>query len=219
MRVLILGASGHGRVIADAILSRNDHVVVGFVDAKYPESGMPLSRPLLGSDVDLSRIVSEHTIEGIVVAIGDNWTRARIVERLTSEFPRLQFPPVVHASAVIAPGVSIAAGSVVMAGAILNPGVVIAPHVIVNTGACVDHDSTLGAYSSVAPRVACGGAVVIGNFAAIGIGATIIHGLNIGEHVVLGAGAVAVSSISAYSVAMGVPAKVMRHRSAGEPYL
>lgn len=219
MRVLILGASGHGRVVADAITSRNDHELVGFVDCTYSALDLILGYPLLGSDTDIARIVGEHSVDGIVVAVGDNWTRAAIIDRLTTILPHVHFPAILHASAVVGKQVSIAEGSVIMAGAILNPGVTIGRHAIVNTAACVDHDSEISAFASVAPRVTCGGAVFVGQHTAIGIGATAIHGVRIGEHVVIGAGAVVIDSIPAYTVALGVPARVLRARQAGERYL
>ena len=219
MRILILGASGHGRVIAGAIEASGEHHLVGFVDVRYPDELALLARPLLGSDSDIGKIITEHSIEGVVVAIGDNWMRAKVVRRLARDLPAIAFPAVVHPTAIVADGVTIGEGSLVMAGAILNPGVAVGDHAIVNTGACVDHDSSLSSFSSFAPGAVCGGNVSVGEFTAIGIGATLIHGVTVGTHVVLGAGAVALRDIPDLSVAFGVPARIHRRREQGDPYL
>lgn len=217
MRVLIVGASGHGRVVADAVESTGLHDFIGFVDASYA-AGDRTPR-ILGSDSDIPRIVDVHKVQGVVIAVGDNWTRAQIVKRVTDAVPALQFPAIIHPAAVVARDTTIDGGSVILAGAVLNPGVSLARHSIVNTGACVDHDSEIGEFASIAPRVACGGTVSVGRFAAIGIGATLTHGVSVGEHAVVGAGAVVIRDIPGFSVAVGVPATVIRRREAGEPYL
>lgn len=218
MRILIVGASGHGRVVADAVESTGRHDFIGFVDASYSPVTARGFR-VLGSDADVARVIDENLIEGIVIAVGDNWTRARVAERLTGLRPDLQFPAIAHANAVVARSAAVGGGSVIMAGAVVNPGTTIAHHVIVNTGACIDHDCRIADYASIAPRVACGGSVSVGAFAAIGIGATLVHSISVGDHAVIGAGAVAIRDIPEFSVAVGVPAAVIRRRNPGDPYL
>ena len=88
-----------------------------------------------------------------------------------------------------------------------------------NTNASVDHDNRLGSFSSVAPRVATGGNVTVGEFAAIGIGATVLQGRRIGQHAVVGAGSVVTRDIPDFTVAYGIPAKPIRTRTPGEKYL
>jgi acetyltransferase-like isoleucine patch superfamily enzyme len=106
-----------------------------------------------------------------------------------------------------------------MAGVAINSDATIAEFCIVNTNSSVDHDNRLAPFSSLAPRVATGGNVTIGEGSAIGIGAVILHGRTLGRHCVIGAGAVVTRDIPDFIVAYGVPAKPIRSRRPGEKYL
>jgi acetyltransferase-like isoleucine patch superfamily enzyme len=90
---------------------------------------------------------------------------------------------------------------------------------ILNTKALLDHDGLMEDYSSLAPNAAAGGNVTVGTFSAISLGANIVHGVFIGEHTILGAGALALENIPDHCVAYGAPAKYVRKRGEGERYL
>ena len=154
-----------------------------------------------------------------IVAIGDNWTRARVVARIRELQPDFQFVTAIHPDVCVARDVSIGEGTVVMAGAVVNTGTRIGAFCILNTRCSVDHECTLGEFSSVAPGVVTGGCVAIGPFSAVGIGATLIHEVRIGEHTVVGAGATVVNDVPDHVVVYGTPARFVRSREAGEPYL
>ena len=106
-----------------------------------------------------------------------------------------------------------------MPGAIISANAEIGEFCIVNTKASLDHDGIMGAFSSLAPAVTVGGEVVINAFAAVLLGANIIHSISIGEHSVIGAGSLVLRDVPDRVVAYGLPARIIRTRQPGEPYL
>ena len=106
-----------------------------------------------------------------------------------------------------------------MAGAVIGTGAVVGECCLVNTQASLDHDGYLSDFASLAPGVTTGGNVTIGPYTAISLGANLIHQIEVGEHTVVGAGAVVLQHIPDYVVAYGNPARVIRNRKKGEKYL
>lgn len=217
--IVIVGSSGHARVVLDIVLRQGTYTPIGFIDSFKTKEETVFGLPVLGSEADLPALVEEKGIAGILVAIGDNSVRARVTDKIAQVTPNLAFVSAIHPTAAIGTDSTIGPGSVVMAGAIVNPGTSIARGCIVNTKASIDHDSTMEEFASLAPGVTTGGNVTVGAFTAVGIGASLFHGTTLGEHVVIGGGAVVTRPIPPFSVAYGVPAKVVRTRQAGEKYL
>ncbi|MBU1249216.1 MAG: acetyltransferase [Proteobacteria bacterium] len=204
MLVVILGAGGHGQVVADILFNmwRNgrDLEIYGFLDDDPTLTGTSV----MGIKVLGSRdILGELSHDALVAAIGDNTVRKSFFESLSETEV---FIPAIHPSAVIAPDVQVKSGAMVCAGAIINPGTSIGSNAIVNTGALLDHHNKIGAHSHVAPGVNLGGNVTVGEGAFIGIGASVIPGITIGAGAIVGAGAVVVRDIPAAETWVGVPA-------------
>jgi len=201
-------------VVAD-IARRAGRDVVALVDEDRAKRGIDGIAILH----DAREAAQQYEAAHWCVSIGDNHTREAVVARLREFAPSLRFAALIHPGAIVAQDVEIGEGTVVMAGAVINPGTVIGKHCIVNTGVCLDHDNRLGDFCSVAPRVATGGQVSIGRGSAVCIGACIQHGITIGEHTVIGAGAVVLGDVPASCVAFGVPCKVIRNRQPSDRYL
>jgi acetyltransferase-like isoleucine patch superfamily enzyme len=106
-----------------------------------------------------------------------------------------------------------------MAGAVVSNGCTLGRGALLGTNSSVDHDGRLDDFASLAPGAATGGNVRIGACTAVGLGASIVHAVTVGEHTVIGAGAVVIDDVPDLVVAYGMPARVARSRSAGEPYL
>lgn len=192
--------------------------VTGFLDqdaSKRSHAGRSVFGPL----ERLSDLLAADPQMQIVIAIGDNATRQRVVHDVRALVQKSVFATVVHPRAVLAGDVQLGAGTVVFAGAVLNPGVEVGDHCIVNTGARVDHDCALLNFSSVAPGATLGGDVELGVGAVVSLGASVIHGVRVGDHAVVGAGAVVLESVPPRTVSYGVPARVIRPRREDEPYL
>jgi sugar O-acyltransferase (sialic acid O-acetyltransferase NeuD family) len=212
MRVLIIGAGGHGQVVADILLAElrsgdTDTQPIGFLDDDITLHGCTfLGLPVLGSLAQVSRI--EH--EAVVVAIGVNRTRQRISQRLQAQGNR--FVRAIHPAAIIGSGVEIATGTMVCAGVVVNTGAHIGQGVILNTGCTVDHHNHIADYSHIAPGVHLGGDVTIGEGTLVGVGATIMPQRRVGAWSVVGAGAAVIEDVRAGKRVIGVPAREYLHQ-------
>lgn len=218
-QILIIGSSGHASVVAEIVEREARFAIAGLVDSFRPAGEMAFGHTTLGSERDLPSIVASRGITGLIIAIGDNWQRARMSRKVRDLLPQLLFVSAVHPSAVIARNTTLGPGTVVMPGAVINPGSRLGAHCIVNTSASIDHDCMLSDFSSVAPAAALGGNVALGECAAVMLGAHVIHRRRIGAHAVIGAGALVLEDIPDHAVAHGVPATVVRRRKEGDPYL
>jgi sugar O-acyltransferase (sialic acid O-acetyltransferase NeuD family) len=218
-RIVIVGASGHAKVVADIVEREGRFAIAGLVDSFRGTGEAAFGYRLLGDEQALPALMKSEGIGGVLIAIGDNWQRARVAQSIARLAPQLAFVTAVHPSAAVARDAVLGAGCVVMAGAVVNPGTRLGQHCIVNTRASIDHDGSLGDFASLAPGATLGGNVVLGEFAAVGLGANIIHRRRVGAHAVVGAGALVLDDIPERCVAYGVPARVARSREQGEPYL
>ncbi len=214
MKIVLIGASEHARVVLDSVEREGRYQVAGVFDHRPLKEGFH-GYPYFGGDEELFKSPWRRG----VVTIGDNYTRARVVERTLKALPDFEFVTVVHPSAQIGKDVRLGGGTVVMAGVTINPNSQVGEHCILNTQSSLDHDGRMGAYSSLGPGAILGGQVSVGPYTAVSLGASVIHGMSIGEHTVVGAGATVVKDIPSHSVALGVPARVVRQREAGERYL
>jgi acetyltransferase-like isoleucine patch superfamily enzyme len=61
--------------------------------------------------------------------------------------------------------------------------------------------------------------VKLGSCSFVGIGAAVNQGISVGDHTVVGAGAVVIRDLGDRLVAVGVPAKEIRSRRPNERYL
>ena len=188
----LFGASGHGKVVKEILTARGEPVEA-FVDDN-PDVNEWSGRKVLHDAAGLSPMI---------VSIGLNQIRKKIVEGLTCEFGTA-----IHPSAIVSSSARIGEGTVVMAGAVINADVVIGKHCIVNTGASIDHDCSLGDYVHIAPKCAVSGGVTIGEGTWVGVGSCVKQCLKIGSWNMIGAGSVVVKDLPDGIVAYGNPCKV-----------
>jgi sugar O-acyltransferase (sialic acid O-acetyltransferase NeuD family) len=208
--VLVVGAGGHGQVIADVLWRAWERGgaerPLGFVDDDPALWGRKLvDVPVLGPIADLASIAHD----GVVVAIGDNRVRQRVFDELARRGE--YFIVAKHPSAVVAPDVRIGRGTMLCAGAIVSVGSVIGDNVILNTGSSIDHHSHIGKHAHVAPGVRMGGAVTVDEGAFIGLAASVLPGNTIGAWSVVGAGACVAQSVAPGVTVVGVPAREVSH--------
>lgn len=214
--MVIVGASGHAKVVADVVETHGLHQIVGFLDDGKEIGAAVAGYSVIGKSADLPHLPS---IEGVIVAIGDNAIRAKVVSKIKDIAPHVQFVSAVHPKAAVSKHSTIGPGTVVMAGAVVNPSCVIGGHCIVNTGATIDHDSSMSDFSSLAPGVVTGGKCRIGKFSAISIGAILKHGVTIGDDTVIGASALILKDVPSNTVCYGTPGRAIRERNHGDRYL
>ena len=206
-QLVIIGAGGHGLVVADAAArtKRWDRIV--FLDDKKSEARIPGAK-IAGKTERYPDYVADHDI---IIAIGENTARGKIFEKI--EKAGATIPVIVHPSAIVSANTVIGIGTVVMAGAIINCFSRIGKGCIINTGATIDHDNTIEDIVHVSPGVHLGGAVHIGKYSWIGIGATIINDINIVSNCIVGAGAVVTEDIADPDTYVGIPARKIRRRT------
>ena len=192
----IIGASGHGKVIAD-IAKKNGYSEISFFDdnENIHECG---SYPVTGKSAE-ARIFDGD----IIVGIGNAAIRKKIQEMLQVE----KLVTLIHPDAVIAEDVVIGVGTVVMAGAVVNSGVQIGNGCIINTCSSVDHDCILGDYVHIAVGSHLCGTVSVGSETWIGAGAIVSNNVAICSNCMIGAGAVVVKNLVKVGIYIGIPAK------------
>jgi sugar O-acyltransferase (sialic acid O-acetyltransferase NeuD family) len=207
-RIFVYGAGGHGKVVADILISNGETEFAGFVDDNKELLGATvMGLPVLGDGDWLRQEVSGSRV---AVAIGTGEGRFR--QLLTERCSRwgIDLLTVIHPAATVSRAARLGPGTVVMAGAIINPEASVGAGVIVNTGAIVEHEVEIGDYAHVAPNAAMGGASRLGAFSHLGMGAVVLQCVSIGSHVIVGAGAVVVENLPDQVVAIGVPARINR---------
>ena len=187
-KLIIIGAGGHGRVIADAT-----HSKVVFLDDSL------VGEEIVGTLEDIDSV--QQLGDEIIVAIGNNNKRMEVLKGLSN------VSTVIHPSSVVSEKASICCGTVIFANAVVNTGAIIGSGCIINTSATVDHDCILGDGVHVSPGAHLGGGVTVGSNSWVGLGASVKHGITIGNNVVVGAGAVVVSNIPDGKTFVGNPAK------------
>lgn len=206
-RVVIWGASGHARVVADIVRLEGRFHLVGFLDDVNPQPRQFMGLPVLGGRERLDRLRGDG-VTHIILGFGNCEARLSMGEMVRKE--GFYLATAIHPNAIVASDVPVGEGTVIAAGAIINPGSRIGANVIINTKASVDHDCEIADGAHVCPGVTIGGSVTVGSAAWVGIGTTVKNHVSIGARALVGAGSVVVSDIPEGVVAFGVPAKVRK---------
>lgn len=200
--VIIIGASGHGKVVADIILRTGD-LVLGFLDDQRNPGDSHVGFPVLGKVEDYKN----YPEAWFVIAIGNASARAKISDGLEG----VRWYTAVHPAAAVSPlETSIGAGTVVMAGAVVNPGAQIGRHCIINSGSVVEHDNRIGDFVHISVGAKLAGSVTIGRKTWVGIGAVVSNGLEVCAGCTIGAGCVVVNDIPVPGTYVGVPARKLK---------
>lgn len=204
-RLALLGASGHGKVVADAALAGGWEAVDLFDDA-WPQCHQNGPWSVVGDSAALMARLKEF--QGVVVSIGDCTVRWNKHQALKLSGARLV--NIVHPAAVVSQYATLGVGTVVMAGAVVNTDAVVGQAGIINTGATVDHDCRLGDAVHICPGAHLSGHVQVGHGSWVGVGAAVKQGMILGERVMVGAGAVVVQPVPNGLTVVGNPAIPMR---------
>lgn len=196
--VIIIGAGGHAKVIADIVGCRGDRLL-GFLDdgaCKNEVAGYPV----MGK---IESYVNYPQAE-FVIGIGNAAARRRIA----GELEGVRWYTAIHPAAVVSSmDVTVGAGTVVMANAVIGPGAVIGAHCIVNTAAVVEHDNRIGDFAHISVGAKLAGTVSVGEETWVGIGAAVSNNVSICGGCMIGAGAVVVKAITEPGTYVGVPAR------------
>lgn len=196
-RLVIIGASGHGKVIADIA------VKCGYQDIVFLDDNEKVKEcagfPVIGKVSDAVTMNDDK-----IVAIGN----AEIREIIQSKLSNLV--TLIHPNAVVSRRVGIGEGTVIMAGAVINSDVIIGKGCIINTGASVDHDCKIGDFVHVSVGAHVAGTASIGRNTWVGAGATVSNNVSICDHCMIGAGAVVVNDVVNSGTYVGVPVRKIK---------
>jgi sugar O-acyltransferase (sialic acid O-acetyltransferase NeuD family) len=206
--LLIAGAGGHGRVVADAAEASGLWSAIAFVDDDLTKTDTVDGWPVLGN-LEAALEVSAD-FQHIVIAIGDNRARLTFLQGYANS--DLVLTNVIHPGAVVSSRATLNAGTVVFAGAVINTGAILGAGCIVNTGAIVDHDCQLGNAVHVSPGANLAGEVSVGDCSWIGIGASVRQQIQLGSHVIVGAGSAVINDFGDNQTLVGVPASPINLR-------
>lgn len=198
--LLIIGAGGHGKSVADVACCTGKYKKIFFLDDD--ENIMETTYPVVGKIENIWLYKNTHDV---FVAIGNPKLREKLLKDLI--YQNMSIPVIIHPQAVIGGNTLIGVGTVVMPGAVIGPNSSIGQGCIINTCASVDHDNLLEDYVHISVGAHLAGTVRIGHGTMIGIGAVVSNNLKVCEGCMIGAGAVVTRNITQPGIYIGVPAK------------
>lgn len=213
-RIAILGAGGQAREVAwlirDINRDRPAYDVLGYIVPDLSELGQHDSREeLLGDESWLDRNRGE--VDCLAIGIGSPGRRRRVADELTSRYPDLSWPALIHPTSVYDKDTcEIESGVLLCAGATCTVNVQFGPFALINFGCTIGHEVQIGKACVVNPGANISGGVILGNEVLVGTGAQVLQYLRIGTGATIGAGAVVVKDVEAHSTVVGVPAVPLR---------
>ena len=209
--LVIFGAGGHAVSVLNVAIS------AGF-NVQYFVDNVSSKKKLFGIPV-MNRLMEHQGKINVAIAVGSNYSRETIYKELVARSRDINFPSLIHQSAILSLHSRIDEGVVVMPNSTIGPNCKIGKFCIINTHASIDHDSTMHDFSSLAPNATTGGNVQVGYRSAISISAVIKHEIFIGDDSIIGANSYLNRNLASNCIAYGSPARVIRKRKSEDPYL
>lgn len=211
--LLIIGAGGLGREVLWQIkenpLENEKYNILGFVDDNKALAGSVVNGyPVLGN---MEWLLNYEKSLSVVVAIGNSVIRKMLVTRLKAD-PNLEFPSIFASGVKISEWAEYGEGCIFCLNSIVTVNIKIGNFFISNWNCTVGHDCVIDDYVTLYPNVNVSGNVHVGEVTELGTGTQIIQGKKVGSNCIIGAGAVVNKDIPDNSVAVGVPAKVIKRR-------
>ncbi|MGE6366150.1 acetyltransferase [Bacillus paramycoides] len=198
-KLLIIGASGQGKVVADVALKMNKWQSIAFLDDNESVKSS-VGIEVIGKSTDVFNYIEDYDL---FVGIGNNVIREKIQGKLEAEGASL--PTLIHPSTIIGEQVELGAGTVVMAGAVINCCTTIGKGCIINTGSTIDHDNLIEDYVHISPGVHLAGTIKVGRGTWLGIGSVVSNNISITNDCRIGAGALVIRNINEIGTYVGVP--------------
>jgi sugar O-acyltransferase (sialic acid O-acetyltransferase NeuD family) len=200
-KLLIIGASGHGKVVADIALKIGKWQSIAFLDDNE-NIKISLGIEVIGKSAEAFAYITDWDI---FVGIGNNAIRKKLQESL--ELKGASIPKLIHPNAVIGEQVEVESGTAVMAGVVINCCTKIGKGCIINTGSTLDHDNIIEDFVHISPGAHLAGTVKVGQGSWLGIGSLVSNNVNIKSDCIVGAGATVIKDITESGTYVGVPAR------------
>jgi len=208
-KLIIWGASGHAKVIADIVKLEDRFELVGFLDNinKNTQGRLLCGLPIYGGEEQLDNL-KQNGVKHLILGFGN--CEARLA--LSSLIINMGFSlaTAIHPKSILAHDIIVGNGVVIAAGAVINPGAQIGDNAIINTASVIEHGCSIQEGAHICPGTCLGGDVIVGRASWIGIGSVVKDHVQIGAGVCIGAGSVVINDIPDEVVAYGVPAKIVR---------
>jgi len=185
MRLLIVGAGGHGRSVAEAVLEASTFTLAGFVDDGAPALRQVWGYSVLATTAELESC--RRHADAAIVAIGNNQARERLQAQLTAL--GFQVATVIHPRAIVSPRALIGPGCALMAAAVVGTEARLGAGVIVNSGAVVDHHCVVEDFGHLGTNATMAGGTLLGRSAWMQAGAALGYGVKVEAGAVLAPGA------------------------------
>lgn len=209
--IVIIGAGGHAKVVADIILKRKEILkeelnIIGFLDDNFQnlEYKEIFNIPVLGN-TNLIKEFKNKNYE-YIIAVGNNLVRKKIAEK----YSNLSYYTAIHPTAVIGNEVTIEVGTVIMANVVINPYSKIGKHCILNTLSIIEHDNRIEDYVHISPNATLCGGTIIKEKSWIGAGSNIKQGMIVGENVIVGVGTIVIRKIEDNVTVVGNTARIIK---------
>jgi sugar O-acyltransferase (sialic acid O-acetyltransferase NeuD family) len=213
-RIAILGAGGQAREVEWLIREINRHHPIyeflGYIVADVTRlSEHDSSRGLLGDESWLES--NRDRVDCLAIGIGDPTLRLKLAAVLTSRFPDIEWPALIHPRAVFdAATCECGPGLVLCGGAACTVNIKFGAFSLINFGCTIGHDVQVGKGCVVNPGANISGRTILGDAVLVGSGAQVLQYLRVGTGAKIGAGAVVVRNVEAYSTVVGVPARPLK---------
>ena len=201
--LLILGAGGHGKVVADCALNAGWQDI-SFLDDQLPSLGVDDRWPVIGKLSELEGHLKNYPNMALGLGIGYEQLRLDLFSQAVKAGAR--FPSIIHPRSIVSHRCSVGEGTVVCAGAIINIAAEVGRACIINTGAVIEHDAVVEDGCHISPGACLAGRVTVGEMSWIGMGAQCLQGVSIGRQALVGAGSVVLSDVADSDKVYGVPA-------------
>ena len=206
--VVIIGAGGHAKVIADIIYKSGD-IVLGFLDDNKELGSNIIKEPklsVIGTINDIHKIQQKNNSINFIIGIGDNKTRRTIAEKYND----INYYTAIHPTAQIGIDIEIEKGTTIMANTCINTSSKIGKHCIINTGSIIEHDNKIGDYVHISPNATLCGTVEIGENTHVGAGTTIKNNIKICDNTIIGCGTIIIRDIWEKGTYVGIPSQKIK---------
>lgn len=205
--ILIVGASGFGREVANIIEENGDYDYIAFIDDDLKLQGKIINGYEVEGTVD--DLFNREEPINVVIAIADPHIRMAIAKKLIKN-KNISFPNIISKYADVSQLNRLGIGNIICQGSVLTVGIKMGSFNHINLNCTVGHDAIVKDCITVYPGVNISGNVRIDDYCELGTGSQIIQGKYLAEDVILGAGAVVINDIIEKGTYVGVPVKKVK---------